>query len=253
MAWKLRPVILVLVSYTKYAVDKVIWRVSLPSTWSEPIRFSSINLSHELGSSLISHRDAVPLHLSENLNRVAWVKAITMLCSLNSCSKILSDDKSAVSLFTSGEEDWSQMMTCCIIIANVLLPPMKGLCWQLCSPALRSSHTCWGEAEGTCRLLIVSFSRKWRRTVEGSSIKQFHRTCWATALTGREKGNQVRTVSWRSHELVYLNETFLVFFLPLSYFILKYYTYFIPKTPFDALEFLVTSAVIPVITITHLP
>lgn len=35
----------------------------------------------------------------------------------------------------------------------------------------------------TCRLLTVSFSRKWRRTRAGSSIRQFQRICWATALT----------------------------------------------------------------------
>lgn len=86
MACKLRPVIL-LISYTKYAVEKVIvqLRVSLPSTRSEPACFSSINL----GSSLISHRDAMPPHLAESLNREAWVKAIlSMPCSLNSCSKL---------------------------------------------------------------------------------------------------------------------------------------------------------------------
>lgn len=39
--------------------------------------------------SWISHRDTMPPHLSENLNRVAWVKTILpMPCSLNSCSKL---------------------------------------------------------------------------------------------------------------------------------------------------------------------
>lgn len=41
----------------------------------------------------------------------------------------------------------------------------------------------------TCLLLMVSFSRKCRRTVDGSSIRQFHKTCWATALTLEEKIN----------------------------------------------------------------
>lgn len=35
----------------------------------------------------------------------------------------------------------------------------------------------------TCLLLTVSFSRKWRRTRAGSSMRQFQRICWATALT----------------------------------------------------------------------
>lgn len=45
------------------------------------------------------------------------------------------------------------------------------------------------EEELTCLLLMVSFSRKCRRTVDGSSIRQFHKTCWATALTLEEKRN----------------------------------------------------------------
>lgn len=44
----------------------------------------------------------------------------------------------------------------------------------------------------TCLLLTVSFSRKWRRTRAGSSIRQFHRICWATALTGQRSQPSVR-------------------------------------------------------------
>lgn len=48
-------------------------------------------------------------------------------------------------------------------------------------------------ASPTCRLLTVSFSRKCRRTSAGSSIRQFHRICWATALTdGTTQYNKVR-------------------------------------------------------------
>lgn len=186
------------------------WRVSLPSAQSELGCFSSINLSHAHWSSLISHRDIMPPHLSENLNRVAWVKAILpMPRSGNSHSKLgLEQVRSLVvinKLCPVYIRDWSQMLHWNSKCFSPVLST-KGICWQLCCPALRSSESCWGEAEGTWRLLIVSFSRKWRRTVEGSSIRQFHRTCWATALTVREKGNQVRTASRKSHELVYLKK-----------------------------------------------
>ena len=51
------------------------------------------------------------------------------------------------------------------------------------------THSYYKHRRFTCLLLMVSFSRKCRRTVDGSSIRQFHKTCWATALTLEKKIN----------------------------------------------------------------
>lgn len=64
----------------------------------------------------------------------------------------------------------------------------EGKVWSVCA-CTRACMT----APPTCRLLTVSFSRKCRRTSAGSSIRQFHRICWATALTeGTTQYNKVR-------------------------------------------------------------
>lgn len=85
----------ILMSYTKCAVETVVWRASLPFIQSELVSLSSIKLSH--GARKQSNkpgRDKATPIFQRKLNRVAWVEAILPMlhrkgcASLSGCSKL---------------------------------------------------------------------------------------------------------------------------------------------------------------------